>query len=130
MVKIIIPESVDKKEIKDYGYLKGKRSNATYIDAYYYDRCNEEVALVKITRGRIGKSDGSKTCFNCLIDSFLYECQKRRWALSELKCKYSFDMVDKKINETNKMIEEYMAVGLDRFNVEEVLEISRLYDFV
>ena len=127
-VKLQVPKVVEVKPIKDNGYLKGYRKNVKYYTSYYYDRNNECVCTTKVTRSNLNKTNVSKYYADSLIDSFLHQCSNISYHIANAKYHREYEKVEMFIEHINTMIIKYMEAGLTLHDVDEVLELSKLYE--
>ena len=127
-VKLQVPKVVELKPIKDDGYLKGNRKNTTYYLSYYYDRYNNTVCMTMVTYSNLNRTDGFNYYASSLIGSFLNECRSLSYHIDNAKFRREYEKVEMFIERINTMIVKYMEAGLTLHNIDEVLELSQLYD--
>lgn len=127
-VKLQVPKVVELKYIKDKGYLKAHRNNLEYYTSYYYDKNDNEVCMTMVTHSNLNKSDGFNYYADSLIGSFLHQCGIISYHIANAKYRREYEKVEMFIERINTMIIKYMEAGLTMYNIDEVLEVSKLYN--
>lgn len=127
-VNLQVPKFVELKQIEDKGYLKGHRNNYEYYTSYYYDKNNSEVCTTKVSNSNLNKTDGFNYYASSLIKSFLHQCSNLSYHIGNAKYRREYEKVEMFIERINTMITKYMEAGLTLNNVDEVLELSGIYE--
>lgn len=127
-VKLQVPKVVEVKPVNDNGYLKGRRKNGEYYSSYYYDRNNRNVCMTMVTRSNLNRTDGFNYYADSLIGSFLHQCSNISYHIDNAKFRREYEKVEMFIERINTMIIKYMEAGLTLNNIDEVLELSRIYE--